>query len=89
MCCGEPIVQFRSKDGVFLWADDGAGGGAFIAPAEVGGGTFMVESIEECLRLWFKLRTEAAEGRVGVLGFGMDGENWANGDVASMMGTGE
>lgn len=52
-------------------------------------GELVVESMEECLRLWFMLRTDAADGRVGETRGGEIGVLCASGEVASINGPGE
>lgn len=73
----------RSNDAVFLWLD-----GTEVCDFP-GAGEFVVESMEECLRLWFMLRTDAADGRVGETKGGEEGVLCASGEVASINGTGE
>jgi hypothetical protein len=79
------MVQPRSKDGVFLCEADTDPVEACIAEAAlVGGGMPWLWSIEECRLLWFMLRIEAAEGRMGEPIGGEAGVWWMRGDVASM-----
>lgn len=63
----------------------GADVGGFIKLGVLGVGGPCPYSIEEWRLLWFILRTEAAEGRLGEPGVGEAGVCWISGEVASMV----